>query len=205
MWSPEVLNKGLHDIPTTPITATPKEEDYWQNPNAYINNSEGDTEMHTIMMAIQNLQIHTDQCNKDQLLQAYSQIVRSDPQATIWRIILTAQLRRLTPEDKVYISRWRLMKVKVLTKVAQAQDESSALVDCGATENFMDLRYAQRLGLPVQELSRPQKLFNVDWTENKSGELKYYSDLSLQIGPSWVKHRFYLSNLGNNSIILGYL
>ena len=53
--------------------------------------------------------------------------------------------------------------------------EALTLVDLGATENFMNLAYAQWLKLPIKLLKKTQKLFNIDRTENKSGELKYYS------------------------------
>ena len=58
-----------------------------------------------------------------------------------------------------------------------------ALVNSGAMENFMNLRYAQYLGLPIQEMAEPQMVFNVDGTPNKSGEIKYYTDLKVQTGP----------------------
>jgi hypothetical protein len=49
--------------------------------------------------------------------------------------------------------------------------EIVALVDSGATENFLNLSYAKWLRLPVKMLKNPQKLYNVDGTENKAGEL----------------------------------
>jgi hypothetical protein len=55
--------------------------------------------------------------------------------------------------------------------------EAIALVDSGATENFMNLAYAKWLQLPIKQMDKPKKLLNVDGTENKSGELKYYIDL----------------------------
>ena len=60
--------------------------------------------------------------------------------------------------------------------------EAIALVDSGATENFMNLTYARWLRLPILPLKKPRKIFNVDGTENKSGELKYYTDLEVQTG-----------------------
>ena len=57
-----------------------------------------------------------------------------------------------------------------------------ALVDSGATENFMNLRYAQYLKLLIQEMMEPQMVFNVNGTPNKAGEIKYYTDLKVQMG-----------------------
>jgi hypothetical protein len=60
--------------------------------------------------------------------------------------------------------------------------EGVALVDLGATENFMNLQYAKWLRLPVKRLAFEWNLFNVNGTENKSGKLKYYMDLEVQTG-----------------------
>jgi hypothetical protein len=79
-----------------------------------------------------------------------------------------------------------------------------ALVDSGATENFINLGYARWLGLPIHALDRPRKLFNVDGTQNKAGDLRFYMDLSVQTGGQRTNHRFYLSDLGDHKAILGY-
>ena len=60
--------------------------------------------------------------------------------------------------------------------------EALALVDSGATENFMNLDYAHYLHLPIRQLAQPRKLYNVNGTLNQSGNLLYYSDLSVQTG-----------------------
>ena len=82
--------------------------------------------------------------------------------------------------------------------------EAIALVDSGATENFMNLTYARWLKLPIHPLERPRKIFNVNGTENKSGELKYYTDLEVQTGTTRSPLRFFLTDLGENKAILGY-
>ena len=55
-----------------------------------------------------------------------------------------------------------------------------ALIDSGATENFMNLDYARWLKLPIKELRQHRPLFNVDGTENKSEALHYYTDLQFK-------------------------
>ena len=55
-----------------------------------------------------------------------------------------------------------------------------ALIDSGATENFMNLDYAKWLKLPIKELKQHQPLCNVDGTKNKSGALCYYMDLQFK-------------------------
>jgi hypothetical protein len=88
------------------------------------------------------------------------------------------------------------------TKLKRAK--ALALVDSGATKNFMNLGYPQYLRLPIQRLTSPRKLYNIDGTLNQSGDLLYFTDLSVQTGDKWVNLRFFLSNLGENKAILGY-
>ncbi len=82
--------------------------------------------------------------------------------------------------------------------------EAIALVDSGATENFMNLTYAKWLQLPIKQMDEPRKLLNVDGMENKSGELRYYTDLQVQTGTNYTNLRFYLMELGEQKAILGY-
>src|SRR5258708_33324210 len=79
-----------------------------------------------------------------------------------------------------------------------------ALVDSGATENFMNLTYAKWLQLPIKQMDEPRKLLNVDGMENKSGELHYYTNLQVRTGTNYTNLRFYLTELGEQKAILGY-
>ena len=72
--------------------------------------------------------------------------------------------------------------VRVYLQSAAKRAEAIALVDSGATENFMNLQYARWLKLPIEQMEQPRKLFNVDGTENISGELRYYTDLLVKTG-----------------------
>src|SRR5258708_21969987 len=82
--------------------------------------------------------------------------------------------------------------------------EAIALVDSGATENFMNLMYAKWLQLPIKQMEEPRKLLNVDGTENKSGALQYYTNLQVQMGSNHTNLRFYLTELRAQNAIMGY-
>jgi hypothetical protein len=96
------------------------------------------------------------------------------------------------------------MTVRFFIHTKSKRAEALALVDSGATENFMNLNYARYLRLPIQRLTTPRKLYNVDGSSNRSGDLLYYTDLAVQTGDRRVNLRFFLSNLGENKAILGY-
>ena len=68
----------------------------------------------------------------------------------------------------------------------------------------MNLSYAKWLKLPIKQLPKPCKLFNVDGTENRSGDLHYYTILNVRTGSITVPLQFFLSNLGEHKAILGY-
>jgi hypothetical protein len=97
------------------------------------------------------------------------------------------------------------MTVHFYTHSIMKRAKGVALVDSGATENFMNLGYAKWLRLPIKKLAFKRNLYNVGGMENKSGKLKYYTDLKVQIGTKCVKMRFFLTDLGEHKAILGYL
>ena len=96
------------------------------------------------------------------------------------------------------------MTVRFFVHSVAKRAEAIALVDSGATENFMNLSYARWLRLPIKWLEQTRKLFNVDGTENRSGELWFYTDLQVQTGKTTTSLCFFLSDLGDHKAILGY-
>ena len=71
------------------------------------------------------------------------------------------------------------MTIRFFVHSVAKRAKGIALVDSGATKNFMNLTYAKWLRLPIKRLPEPRKLFNVDGTENKSGRLQFYTDLDV--------------------------
>lgn len=96
------------------------------------------------------------------------------------------------------------MTVQLYLHSANKQAKTSALVDSGATKNFLNLAYARWLKLPIKQLAQPRKLFNVDRSLNKAGELQFYTNLSTWIGSNQTKLQFFLTELGEHKVILGY-
>jgi hypothetical protein len=96
------------------------------------------------------------------------------------------------------------MALRTFLHTRSKRAKAIALLDSGVTENFMNLDYARYLQVPIQRLKEPRKLFNVDGTPNKSGELLYFIDLQTQTATQRNTLCFFLSNLGENKVILGY-
>jgi len=95
-------------------------------------------------------------------------------------LVHAAWLRKTS--DNVYMSNRRSMNLRTYVHAAHRRTETTALLDSGATENFMNLMYAKWLKLPFKRLAQERPLFNVDGSTNKSGSIKYYTDLEMQTG-----------------------
>ena len=118
-------------------------------------------------------------------------------------LIKMAMVRRAWVPN-VYLPNRKSMTIKFYAYLGSKRAVDLALVDSGATENFMNLHYAQYLQLPIQEMKEPQMVFNVDGTPNKSGEIRYYTDLEVQTGSNHTMFRFFLTHIGQSKVILGY-
>ena len=53
-------------------------------------------------------------------------------------------------------------------------------------------------------LPNPRKIVNIDGTPNAAGEIKYYTDLEMSQGAKRVNLRFFLTDIGECDMILGY-
>jgi len=109
-----------------------------------------------------------------------------------------------TDTSDVFISACKSMTVRTYIHTIAKRAEMVALLDSGATENFLNLTYAHWLKIPIKRLPSPRTLLNVDGTENRSGRLEYYTDLQVRTGGDITKLRFFLSDLGEHKAILGY-
>jgi len=96
------------------------------------------------------------------------------------------------------------MTLRIFLHSKSKQAETVALLDLGATENFMSLDYAKYLHLPIKTLKEPRSLFNVDGTPNHAGDLKYFTDLPTRTRTRTTTLQYFLSDLGDNKVILGY-
>ena len=96
------------------------------------------------------------------------------------------------------------MSIKVYVNTLNKRAETSTLLDSGATENFITTHYANWLHLPIKQLPRSRKVCNADSTTNKQGDITHFTDLEVQTGAKRIKMQFFLTDLGEQKIILGY-
>ena len=53
-------------------------------------------------------------------------------------------------------------------------------VDSSATDNLIHPRFIRRMKLGTRELARPKKLYNINNTTNKAGNVTHYVDLMVE-------------------------
>ena len=94
--------------------------------------------------------------------------------------------------------------MNVSFRTSQSKADKSALIDSGATDNFIDEETWKRLGIGKKELARPVTVHNIDGTENKQGKITHYCWLCIVKGEKHMLQRFYITALGKDCIILGY-
>jgi hypothetical protein len=106
--------------------------------------------------------------------------------------------------NTVYITRYRSMRVPVSIRTSYFMADKKALVDSGATDNFMHPAFAKRMGLGLQTLPTPKKIFNIDNTANKSGMITHFLDLNVRANGTTKEMRFLVTDIGHEEVLLGY-
>jgi hypothetical protein len=96
------------------------------------------------------------------------------------------------------------MHVPVSVHTSYFMADKKALVNSGATDNFMHPTFAKRMGLGLQELPNPKKIFNINNTTNKSGMITHFLDLNIQTNGINKEMQFLVTDFGNEEILLGY-
>ena len=69
------------------------------------------------------------------------------------------------------------MIAPILVHKRDSKTEEKALIDSGATENFLDYRTVKRLDLGTQRLESPRPIINADGTPNGKGTLTRCTEL----------------------------
>ena len=82
---------------------------------------------------------------------------------------------------------------------------AEALVDSGATTNFINSTFVKKHNLVTYKVATPQNIINADGTSNKNGQITDYVRALMQIGAHKSTHYLFVTNLGNKDIMVGYM
>jgi hypothetical protein len=74
------------------------------------------------------------------------------------------------------------LEVPITLHSFKGMAEEVALIDSGATENFIDQETIKKLKLGSKKLNEPVQLRNIDGTYNQSGSVTHFIDLLVNRG-----------------------
>src|SRR6266705_1851368 len=91
-------------------------------------------------------------------------------------------------------------------KTTDTMEESSteALVDTGATRDFINQDFITRAKLPTHKLSQPIPVYNVDGTSNEAGSIHKVVDVIMTYNQNSERILLAVTQLGKQSMILGF-
>jgi predicted aspartyl protease len=81
---------------------------------------------------------------------------------------------------------------------------TQALIDCGATGCFIDIKWAKLNNIPTRPLTNLIPVYNVDGTANDAGAIMDIADVILCYEQHSECTQLAVTHLGKQSLILGY-
>jgi hypothetical protein len=104
----------------------------------------------------------------------------------------------------MYITKQKVLDIPLDFITYQGKEEIKALVNRGATDNFIDQWTVEKLNLGTWKIPMPRKVLNIDGTQNQAGLIEWSVHLHLRRGEQQIRTQFFVTNLGKDYIILGY-
>jgi hypothetical protein len=99
---------------------------------------------------------------------------------------------------------FRSMRIPVSIRASYNMADIKVLVDSGATDNFIHPNFVKRMGLGQRELDKPQNIYNINNTTNKSGQITHYLSLAATMAGRMQEMRFLIIDIGREDVLLGY-
>jgi predicted aspartyl protease len=97
-----------------------------------------------------------------------------------------------------------LVNVEIESTDTAVKRCTQALIDCGATGCFIDIKWAKFNNVPTCPLSKPIPVYNVDGTANDAGAITDIADVILRYEHHSERTQLAVTHLGKQSLILGY-
>ena len=113
-----------------------------------------------------------------------------------------AMIRALFPQA-AFIPKTHHIKIPMSIKSATLHSSIKALLDSGATNNFIDPVIINRYSIATYKLPKPRIVRNVDGTKNNMGSMTHATNLKVRHNDYVIQLNFLIANLGGNSTLLG--
>ena len=97
----------------------------------------------------------------------------------------------------------RTLRFPIKLLVGTQSVETTALIDSGATRNFIDLGLLSLANFPLKQLPQPIGAFNVDGTPNRQGTILWKAHTRMVLPQGFNNLDLMVVSLGRKQIILG--
>jgi len=97
-----------------------------------------------------------------------------------------------------------ILPIEIGTTDTSKVHSVKALLDSGATGNFIDKDFVRTKGISTRSISHPIPVFNVDGSPNEAGQISEVVDIVLCYKTHSERTLLAVSNLRKQSMILGY-
>ena len=104
----------------------------------------------------------------------------------------------------MYIARNKSIKTQVLLFTDCGQAEEKALLDSGATENFIHPKLVLKHKLKKSPLPKPRTVRNINGTTNQMGKITHTVEMLVQHNDQINRHAFLVAAIGEDDLILSY-
>ena len=108
-----------------------------------------------------------------------------------------------TSQVLVAPSNERTLRFPIKLLIGTQTVETSALIDSGATRNFIDLRLLSLANFPLKKLPQPIGAFNIDGTPNRRGTILWKARTRIVLPQRSDNLDLMVVSLGRKQIILG--
>ena len=95
-------------------------------------------------------------------------------------------------------------QIPVTLWVYRKKVQTKALVDLGATINFINRVVIENNNLVTYKLANPYCIINANGTSNKAGQITEYVQAYIKIGSHRITQHLFVTNLGNKKMMIGY-
>ena len=93
--------------------------------------------------------------------------------------------------------------IKLKLHQGEKRITTNAMVDSGATENFIDRQFCIQHQFPVRRLDQPRDIFLTDGKSSSVGPITHEAIIAIDIGSYREQIRFQVANLIKHEAILG--
>jgi hypothetical protein len=88
-------------------------------------------------------------------------------------------------------------------RIQRSEHHTTAMINCGTTDNFIDQQYAEQNNIPLQWQAIPHRVLAVDMWEVENGPVIHNALVDLTINNYYETIRLYCISIGNVLIIVG--